>query len=73
MPYFHFEEEAGRPMFERSMILTFCAECARMGVWLHPFHTMFVSTAHTVREVEATLRVTARALAAVAELRSSEA
>ena len=72
MPSFHFEEEQSRPMFERAMILHFCSECAKGGVWLHPFHTMFLSTAHTEADVAATLRVSERAFEVVAEMQNCD-
>ena len=66
MPLFDFPAEAARPMAERAAILRFCSECAQHGIWFHPFHTMFLSAAHTDADVTATLRVTRRALEVVA-------
>lgn len=38
------------------------------GVWFHPYHTMFLTGAHTADDIEQTLRVTDAAFRAVNEI-----
>lgn len=44
----------------------FCLEALRRGVYLHPWHNMFLSTAHRAEDVDRALEATDAALAAVA-------
>jgi glutamate-1-semialdehyde 2,1-aminomutase len=44
---------------------TFCGECARRGVFLHPFHNWFLMTAHKERDIDQALTVTEEAFKAV--------
>lgn len=44
----------------------FCQEALKRGVYLHPRHNMFLSTAHTEADVDAALEATKEAFAAVA-------
>lgn len=43
----------------------FCQEALRRGVYLHPWHNWFLSTAHSEADIERVLEVTDAALAAV--------
>ncbi len=36
---------------------TFCAECSKRGVFLHPHHNWFISCAHTEKDIQKTLDV----------------
>ena len=68
MPFFHFEEERGRPLGQRHRILLFCAVAAAGGVIFHPHHTMFIcGAAHTDADIDAALAVTESAFARVVE------
>jgi glutamate-1-semialdehyde 2,1-aminomutase len=73
MPYWYFRSETARSLNQRYRILVFCAACTEGGVWMHPFHTNFLGGAHTADEIDATLRVTARAFAKVADFSSKAA
>jgi glutamate-1-semialdehyde 2,1-aminomutase len=44
----------------------FCLEALKRGVYLHPRHNMFFSTAHTAADVEFALEATEAAFEAVA-------
>ena len=44
----------------------FCLEALRRGVYLHPRHNMFLSTAHTVADIDFALEATRAAFAALA-------
>ncbi len=61
LPYMTFKADQGR--YDR--IKLFCAEASRNGVFLAPRHNWFLSAAHTERDIDQTLDVTARAFAAV--------
>jgi glutamate-1-semialdehyde 2,1-aminomutase len=61
MPYMTFKADHGR--YDR--IKLFCAEASRNGVFLAPRHNWFLSVAHTERDIDETLDVTARAFEAV--------
>ncbi|HOO37307.1 MAG TPA: aminotransferase class III-fold pyridoxal phosphate-dependent enzyme [Deltaproteobacteria bacterium] len=60
MPFMRFSNETN---FMRSQL--FCGECARNGVFFHPHHNWFLSTAHTKRDIRQTLDVADRAFKAV--------
>ena len=45
------------------------AECVRRGVFVHPWHNMFLSTAHTPEEVKRALERTDEAFVALASSR----
>jgi glutamate-1-semialdehyde 2,1-aminomutase len=61
LPYMSFKADAGK--YDRPRV--FSGACARAGVYLHPRHNWFISTAHTERDIEQTLNVTQDAFAAV--------
>jgi len=61
MPYMTFKADHGR----HDRIKSFCAEASRNGVFLAPRHNWFLSAAHTERDIDETLDVTARAFEAV--------
>ena len=65
MPYFHFQSESKFPLPNRHKILIFCAVCVANGVWIHPFHTNFLSSAHTEKDIHETLHVTQEAFSIV--------
>ncbi|NIB42982.1 aminotransferase class III-fold pyridoxal phosphate-dependent enzyme [Pseudomaricurvus alkylphenolicus] len=50
MPLVLFEDD---PMWEKNNF--FCAEAARRGVYLHPWHNMFVCAAHEERDIREAL------------------
>jgi glutamate-1-semialdehyde 2,1-aminomutase len=52
LPFMRFANETN---FMRSQL--FCGECARRGVFFHPHHNWFLSTAHTDSDIERTLDV----------------
>ena len=60
MPFMKFSNETN---FMRSQL--FCGECARNGVFFHPHHNWFLSTAHTKRDIRQTLDVADTAFRAV--------
>ena len=60
IPFMTFVGDAGLP---RSHI--FCGECARRGVFLHPFHNWFLMTAHKERDIDQALSVTEEGFKAV--------
>uniref|UniRef100_A0A6S8B488 Glutamate-1-semialdehyde 2,1-aminomutase n=1 Tax=Aplanochytrium stocchinoi TaxID=215587 RepID=A0A6S8B488_9STRA len=68
MPYFSFDQERTKPISDRVLIQTFCSYCARLGVWFHPYHTMFLTAAHTDADIESTLSVAEVAFRAVKSL-----
>jgi glutamate-1-semialdehyde 2,1-aminomutase len=45
----------------------FVTEALRDGVYLHPWHNMFLSAAHTDEDIDQTLEVSVRAFRAVAD------
>lgn len=61
MPMVLFEED---PKIETGA--RFAAECLRRGVFLHPWHNMFLSTAHTAEDVKRALERTDDAFATLA-------
>ena len=60
MPQVLFEDD---PDFRRGFCWT--AEAVKRGVYLHPFHNMFICAAHTEADVRRTLEVTDDAFAAL--------
>jgi glutamate-1-semialdehyde 2,1-aminomutase len=60
MPQILFEDDKD---VERGRLFTL--ETLRGGAYLHPQHNMFLSTAHTVADIDKTLQATDRAMAAV--------
>jgi len=50
------------------MIQTFCSNCAKLGVWFHPYHTMFLTAAHNDTDIEATFSAAEIAFRAVKSL-----
>lgn len=74
MPLLTFEADrkakpdgAGRNFDEWPRVALWCSECARRGVWFHPYHNNFLSAAHTFAVVDETLVVTYEAFRAVSE------
>jgi len=62
-PAIPFMTFVGDPALARSRL--FCGECARRGVFLHPFHNWFLMTAHGERDIDQALTVTEEAFKAV--------
>ena len=60
IPYMTFVGDAG---FPRSRL--FAGECARRGVFLHPFHNWFLMVGHKERDIDQALSVTEEAFKAV--------
>ncbi|MGP2491987.1 aminotransferase class III-fold pyridoxal phosphate-dependent enzyme [Mesorhizobium sp. PUT5] len=63
MPVFLFADDADRRIGNR-----FCLEALARGVYLHPTHTMFLSTAHTAADIDEALAATNEAMEIVAKL-----
>jgi glutamate-1-semialdehyde 2,1-aminomutase len=63
MPVFLFEDDAERRIGNR-----FCLEALARGVYIHPAHTMFLSTAHTQADIDEALAATDEAMAIVADI-----
>jgi glutamate-1-semialdehyde 2,1-aminomutase len=63
MPMLLFEDDA-----EFRLGGLFVAEALANGVFLHPWHNMFLSLAHSDAEIDLALEGTARALEAVARI-----
>jgi glutamate-1-semialdehyde 2,1-aminomutase len=61
IPFMSFVSDAAT--MDRSRL--FCAECAQRGVFLHPFHNWFLTTAHKERDVDEALAVTEEAFKVV--------
>jgi len=51
---------------DRSLGNRFCLEALQRGVYFHPTHTMFLSTAHTKAVIDETLQITEEVFGAVA-------
>ncbi|MEO3387979.1 aminotransferase class III-fold pyridoxal phosphate-dependent enzyme [Mesorhizobium sp. CAU 1741] len=51
---------------DRSLGNLFCQEALQRGVYFHPTHTMFLSTAHTSAVIDETLQITEEVFSAVA-------
>jgi glutamate-1-semialdehyde 2,1-aminomutase len=47
------------------------SECVRRGVYLHPYHNMFLSAAHGAEEISNTLAITDEAFASLKRLRAT--
>ncbi|MGC9325649.1 MAG: hypothetical protein ACP5G0_12990 [Desulfomonilia bacterium] len=62
IPFMRFTNEKN---FMRSQF--FCAQCALRGVFFHPHHNWFISTAHTKKDIAQTLDVTDSAFKKVKE------
>jgi glutamate-1-semialdehyde 2,1-aminomutase len=62
IPFMSFVEDQN---FARNRL--FCGECARRGVFFHPYHNWFLSAAHTEADIDETLGVTEAAFRAVKE------
>ncbi len=61
MPMVRFEDDPDRHKGNR-----FCTEAVRRGVFLHPWHNMFLSAAHTPDDIKQALERTDEAFAALA-------
>jgi glutamate-1-semialdehyde 2,1-aminomutase len=62
MPTILFDDDADYAKGER-----FCLEALKRGVYLHPKHNMFLSTAHTEADIDFALEATHAAFAVLAE------
>jgi len=62
MPTILFDDDANFAKGER-----FCEETLKRGVYMHPRHNMFLSTAHTNADIDFALEATQAAFAALAE------
>jgi len=62
MPTILFDDDANFAKSER-----FCEETLKRGVYMHPRHNMFLSTAHTIADIDFALEATQAAFAALAE------
>ena len=60
MPTVMFEDDTG---FTKGF--AFCQAALKEGVYLHPWHNMFLSLAHSEADIERALEATDRAFAAV--------
>ena len=58
MPLIEFEEDQNREKVSK-----FCVEALRQGVYLHPWHNMFLSIAHTEDDIALALEATDKAFA----------
>ena len=56
MPMIEFEDDP-----KKTKVTTFCANALRHGVYLHPWHNMFLSVAHTEKDIEQALEGTDKA------------
>ena len=63
LPFLTFASDVAAGTFDRANVFT--GEAARRGVWLHPWHNWFLSTAHTDADIQLTLERTDAAFAAV--------
>jgi glutamate-1-semialdehyde 2,1-aminomutase len=63
MPVLLFDQDDDRRIGK-----AFCLEALSRGVYLHPTHTLFLSTAHTEADIDAALAVTDEAFAAVSRI-----
>ena len=61
IPFLSFKDDAGG--FERNRV--FGAACAARGVYVHPHHNWFLSTAHSEADIRRTLEVTDEAFKVV--------
>ena len=60
MPTVMFEDDPSRDKGK-----AFCVHALHHGVYLHPWHNMFLSTAHTEADIEQALSATAKAFQAL--------
>ena len=60
MPMIEFENDP-----KKTQVAAFCASALRHGVYLHPWHNMFLSIAHTERDIEQALEGTDKAFSEV--------
>jgi len=60
IPFMSFQNDSGFAMNK-----VFCAAAAARGVYFHPHHNWFLSTAHTEADIRRTLEVTDAAFKAV--------
>ena len=56
MPLIEFEDDP-----DKAKVSAFCATALREGVYLHPWHNMFLSVAHRAEDIEQALEATDRA------------
>ena len=56
---------------ERELGNAWCLECLDRGIYLHPWHNMFLSAAHTEAEIALALQATEGAFAALAARRAA--
>ena len=70
MPLLIFEadRQGGMPSRDHSWdrVTMWASECAKAGVWFHPFHSNFLCAAHTEEVIADALEITDKAFAAVA-------
>ncbi len=67
IPFMTFPADAGS--FERSRV--FAAACVRGGVFVHPYHNWFMSTAHQESDIDEALAIAAKAFREAARVRAS--
>ena len=74
MPLMIFEEDraaapdgAGKTMDQWPRVAMWASECAKRGVWFHPYHNNFLSAAHSDQDIDEALRVSDEAFGVVAE------
>jgi glutamate-1-semialdehyde 2,1-aminomutase len=63
LPFLTFKADGAAGTFDRANVFT--GEAARRGVWLHPWHNWFLSSAHSDADVAFALERTDAAFAAV--------
>ena len=56
MPMIEFEDD-----IKKTHVAAFCAKALHHGVYLHPWHNMFLSIAHTEQDIERALEGTDKA------------
>ena len=56
MPLIEFEDDP-----KKTLVSQFCANALSQGIYLHPWHNMFLSVAHSERDIELALEGTGRA------------
>jgi glutamate-1-semialdehyde 2,1-aminomutase len=62
IPFMTFKGEDG---WDKSKL--FCQECYQRGVFFHPFHNWFISSAHTEEDIQKTLEATDAAFKRIKE------
>lgn len=62
MPLIEFEEDESKKLVSR-----FCATALRFGVYLHPWHNMFLSVAHSDQDIDEALDATDKAFASLSD------